>query len=382
MSIDRRRVAVIANGAASLVNFRGPMIEEMVRRGAVVYAMAPDFDPALRRKIEALGACAVDISLRRMGLNPLSDAFDILRLSRILRKLNIDTCFSYFLKPVILGTCAARLAQIPNRYSLIAGLGYVFTESDKVNTLRRRLFQAALLLVLKRSFRWSDKVFFQNDDDRDFLTRTGTVERDKSIVLAGTGVDLEHFAQVPLPDAGHRILFVGRVLREKGVREFLEAARLVHAAGAKCNFVLAGGIDSNPGALTAADIQRYVDLGLCEWLGHLDDIRPELAKASVFVLPSYREGKPRSTQEALAVGRPIITTDAVGCRDTVVPGVNGWLVPVRDAHSLAEAILQSMKDNRVLQHMGHASRALAENCFDVRKVNAQMLKIMDIGGDS
>jgi glycosyltransferase involved in cell wall biosynthesis len=174
------------------------------------------------------------------------------------------------------------------------------------------------------------------------------------------------------------VLFVGRLLREKGVRELIGAARILRDAGADCTIVLAGGIDTNPGALAEAEVRQWANEGLCEWLGNLADVRPELERAHVFVLPSYREGKPRSTQEALATGRPVITTDTVGCRETVEPGVNGWLVPVGDHVALARAIEESMADRGRLVAMGNESRRLAEERFDVAEINEVMLTRMGL----
>lgn len=372
------RIAVIANDAFSLVNFRGPLIAEMVARGAKVYAMAPDYSPELEEKVRALGAHPVTIPLDRMRLAPLRDVLDAVRLASLLRSLRITVTFSYFLKPVIFGNLAARLAGVRNRYSLVAGLGYVFTPGGGERGLRRSLRQKLATLALGMAFALSRKVFFQNEDDLRFFADARVLDPAKAILVAGTGVDLARYIPTTLPNGPYRALFVGRLLREKGIRELIEASRILKARGLDCTIAIAGGIDRNPGALTAEQMSSWCSDGLCEWLGSIDDVAAALAQAHVFVLPSYREGKPRSTQEALAMGRPVITTDTVGCRETVEPGRNGWLVQVGDPVSLADAIADSMSNRERLERMGRESRAMAERCFDVRKINDQMLDEMNL----
>lgn len=374
-----RTFAVIANDAFSLVNFRGPLIAEMVARGANVLAMAPHFTPELRERVARLGARACDIPLDRTRLAPLRDFKDAVSLARILRAEEVTDTFSYFLKPILIGNIAAWLAGVPRRTSLVAGLGYMFTDAEPSGaSLRKRILRRCVELSLGLAFRLSKQVFLQNEADRDYFVDRGLLATRKAVLVAGTGVDLAYFRETPLPDGKFRVLFVGRLLREKGVRELIGAARILRKAGADCTIVLAGGIDSNPGALAEVEISQWVRDGLCEWVGNLADVRPELERAHVFVLPSYREGKPRSTQEALAIGRPVITTDTVGCRETVEPGVNGWLVPVGDHVALARAIEDSMAVRDRLVAMGKASRQLAEERFDVTAINEAMLARMDL----
>ena len=342
-------------------------------------ALAPQFTPELRERVAILGAVAYDIPFDRTRLAPVRDFMDAIALARILREQNVTDTFSYFLKPILIGNTAAWLARVPRRNSLVAGLGYVFTDAGPgMPPLRKRILRRCVGLLLAFAFRLSKQVFLQNEADRAYFVDRKLLSPRKAVLVAGTGVDLDHFAFTPLPPGRARILFVGRLLREKGLRELMDAARILREAGADCTIALAGGIDSNPGALAEAEVRQWVDDGLCEWLGNLADVRPELARAHVFVLPSYREGKPRSTQEALAMGRPVITTDAVGCRETVEPGLNGWLVPVGDEAALARAIADSITDRDRLMEMGRQSRRLAEERFDVRTINRLMLERMGI----
>jgi glycosyltransferase involved in cell wall biosynthesis len=374
-----RRVAVIANGAFSLINFRGPLLAEMVSRGCEVFAFAPDFDEPLRRNVRALGVTPVDLALDRIGIRPVTDLARTFKLAAQLRRLRIEVAFCYFLKPVIFGTIAAWLAGVRRRYTLVAGLGYIFIADPAKVGFRRRMLRRAATAAIGFAFRLSERVFFQNADDLQFFVEHSGLDRAKTVLVAGTGVDLDHFCTCPLPNEGHIVLFVGRLLNEKGVRELIEAARILKQRQVPVLIVIAGGLDLNLGAIAEGEVREWVNEGLCEWVGHVDDVRPVLGAATVFVLPSYREGKPRSTQEALAIGRPVITTDAVGCRDTVQHGVNGWLVPVRDAVALADAIEDSTRDRDRLMAMAAASRTLAEEKFDVRAINAVMLDGMGLG---
>ncbi|WP_160755996.1 glycosyltransferase family 4 protein [Allopontixanthobacter sediminis] len=373
-----RTIAIVANGAFSIINFRGELISDMVGRGARVFALAPDFDEELRRKVRELGAEPVDIELDRMGMRPVADVINTFKLRRKLRTLAPDIVFSYFLKPVVFGTLAAWLAGVPRRYALVAGLGYVFIEPSDGLTAKRRLLRRVVMGLCKLSFSRCHAVFFQNAQDLSHFVDAGVLGTDRAILTDGTGVNLDHFVQSPLPEGAPRLLFVGRLLREKGIREFVDAAIITKQTRPDCEFVVAGDADPNPGGIGLAEIEQLRALGVCSFLGHVDDIRIEIERCTIFVLPSYREGMPRSTQEALAMGRPIITTDAVGCRETVIAGGNGWLVPVGDAPALADAMIAAVSAPRKLEAMAQASRALAENRFNVRTINAKLLDAMGV----
>ncbi len=361
-----KSVALIGNSAFSLATFRGDLMRTLVARGMTVFALAPDFDPESRAAIVALGAEPVDFSLSRVGLSPLRDGLDVIRLRALLRRLRPDAVLCYFLKPVVYGTIAAWLARVPRRIVLIEGLGYYFTPGGK-ESLTRRLVRFGLRILLRLAFSMAHRILFLNRDDAALLTPL--LDSRKIRVIGAIGVDLVRFAEVPLPPGPPAFVMVARILREKGVREYVEAAREV--AGASFAFV--GGPDPNPGGITAAQIEAWRAEHVVRWAGQVEDVRPELARSSVFVLPSYREGVPRSTQEAMAMGRAVITTDAPGCRDTVVDGLNGILVPPGDARALAAAMRRFVDDPGLAARMGRESRRLAEERFDVRRANAILL---------
>ena len=372
------RLALITSQAFSVGNFRGPLIRDLVHAGVEVYALAPDYDPAQRAVVRALGAVPVDFSLSRTGMNPLRDGLDTLRLAMTLRRLRVDVSFGYFIKPVIYGTLAAWLAGIPHRFALIAGLGFVFTPSGARLSRQRRLLRKGVEGLYRLALRRVERVIFQNDNDLAEFVEGGLVSRGQAVCVRGTGVDLAEWPWVRPVVEPVTFLLAARLLREKGIVEYAAAARRVKAKYPTARFVLLGGLDPNPGGLSRAEVQAWVVEGLLEWPGHVQ-IKPWLAQTSVYVLPSYyREGVPRSTQEALAMGRPVITTDAPGCRDTVVDGENGYLVPVRDVDALAERMIRFIEQPGLIESMGRRSRQLAEERFDVRRINAQILEILGI----
>lgn len=373
-----RRLAIISNQAFSLVNFRGYLIRELVAAGVEVYALAPDYDDRFRGEVRSLGAVPVDFSLARTGMNPLRDGLDLLRLTNLLRRIRPDATLGYFIKPVIYGTIAAWLAGVPRRYALIEGLGYVFTESGAKESWRRVVLCWIVSALYRAALKRAERVFFLNDDDISEFVEKGIVDQDKTVKLGGIGVDLDEWRPLPPSMQPLTFLLAARLLREKGIVEYAEAARRVKRRYPNVRFVLLGGLDPNPGGLTQSEVEGWVREGLLEWPGHVD-VKPWLAQTSVYVLPSYyREGVPRSTQEAMAMGRPVITTDAPGCRETVEHGRNGFLVPVRDPRALAEAMLRFIEQPELIESMGRESRRMAEERFDVYKVNAVMLQAMGI----
>lgn len=353
----------------------------MAERGVDVYAVAPGYTTDLRREVRDLGGIPVDCSMERAGRNPVRDGLDFLRLAALLRRLQVDATFTYFAKPVLYGTFAARLIGVRRRYALIAGAGYVLGELGNGSppglsgSVLRRSAEGAYQVALSGAA----AVFVQNAADEARFLEAGIARQSRLVRLPGTGVELERFR--PTPPAARPVTFVlvARLLAKKGIREYVEAARIVRASAPDTRFLLLGGTDPNPDSLSREEARSWVEEGLIEWPGWVDDVRGWLARASVFVLPSYYgEGVPRSTQEAMAMGRPVITTDAPGCRDTVIEGENGFLVPARDPEALAQAMLRFVRSPDLIPEMGAASRRLAERRFDVHKVNRLILDAMGL----
>lgn len=373
-----KTLAIISIQAFSLVNFRGPLILALVGAGTRVYALAPDFNDELRQQVKALGAEPVDYKFSRASINPLRDGFDMIRLALVLRRLRADITLGYFIKPVIFGTLAAWLVRVPHRVAMIEGLGYVFTNDGNVQSRQRLLLRTGVSWLYRLALFRAHRVIFLNKDDIADFVRGGLVDLAKVSCLGGIGIDLDKWPVTPPCTQPITFLLAARLLREKGILQYAEAARAVKTRYPVVRFVLLGGLDPNPGGLQGTDVQGWVDEGLLEWPGHVP-VQPWLVQTSVYVLPSYyREGVPRSSQEAMAMARAVITTDAPGCRETVDEGVNGFLVPVRDVSALTEAMLRFVEDPTLIVTMGKESRKLAEKRFDVHAANARLLKILGV----
>lgn len=371
---------LIASFPESISTFRGPLIDALLAQRLTVHVAAPDIPvgSSLRRPLESRGVRVHDIPLRRTGVNPLADLALLYHLWRLMRRVRPQIVLGYTIKPVIYGALAAWLARVPQRYALITGLGYAFQTEARWNGLRGlalRLYGLALRRV--------HKVFFQNPDDQALFRERGILEVTiSSVVVNGSGVDLAHYSIVPLPLGPPSFLLIARLLEAKGVRLYAQAAQQVRARFPQAHFYLVGWIDDNPDAITSSELNRWVAQGTVEFLGRLGDVRPAIAECQVYVLPSYYpEGTPRTVLEAMAMGRAIITTDAPGCRETVVDGDNGLLIPTKSVFALVEAMERFIADPELAARMGRRSRQIAEMKYDVQQVNAVMLREMGIGSE-
>jgi glycosyltransferase involved in cell wall biosynthesis len=373
----KRRLVLIAHNAYTIINFRGPLIRELVSRGIDVYAFAPDYEEITKEGVIALGASPIQSSLSRATANPLRDICDLVRMWRLLIGLRADMALSYTIKPVIYGTLAARMAGVPDRYAMIEGAGHLFTDDGKIS-LRRGLLRLITAVLYRIGLSQAKRVFLLNRDDIKLFTSSRMLSEEKAVLIDGIGLDLMHYHVVPPVVDPICFIFVARLLKEKGIYDFIAAAEIVKAAFPDVRFMILGGVDINPTSVTSREVEAWKMSGLVEFLGQVSDVRPWLAQSSVFVLPSYREGLPRSTQEAMATGRPVITTDVPGCRDTVIDGENGFLIPVRDPSALAKAMLRFVSNPQLVVSMGEKSRIVAEARFDVDLINAKVLEIMGL----
>lgn len=371
-------VLVIGSQARSLINFRGPLLQAVQDRGFRVIAAAPQLkdEQDSVAGLARLGVNWREFPLSRTGLNAFADLRSVASLVRLMRAEKPEVVFGYTAKPVIFGTIAAALAGVPRRYALITGLGYAFTTGGGT---RRALVKRLLMALYRVAFRKTTKVFFQNHDDAALFKQLGLLPAGLPVVVVnGSGIDLDKFRPAPFPEGPLQFLLVARMLSAKGIREYVAAARQVRKTRSDAQFHLVGGTDSNPDAIAADEVQRWHESGDVVWHGEVSDVRPHVAACHVFVLPSYREGTPRSTLEAMAMGRPIITTDVPGCRETVVDRENGLLVPPRAVEPLAEAMETFIDNPKLIAEMGQRSREIAEEKFDVDKINAQMLREMEL----
>ena len=375
---NRRQVfLIIASFPDSLIQFRGSLMDSLIDAGKNVHVAVPGLekDSGVSRVLSGKGICVHDIPLRRTGLNPIQDIKLLLSLIFLIIRLRPHYVIAYTIKPVIYGSIAAWLARVRNRFSLITGLGYTFTETSSA----KKLF---LLSLVKSLYSFSLKrvhhVFFQNPDDEALFRKLHLLPRaTPSSVLNGSGVDINQYTTTPLPE-GTPFLLIARLLGSKGVREYAQAAIRLKNQRPDLIFRLVGWVDDTPDAIQQKELDTWIDAGAIEFLGRLEDVRPAIAACSVYVLPSYREGTPRTVLEAMAMGRAVITTDAPGCRETVVDGDNGFLVPVKDVDALAAAMIKMVDTPGLAARMGDRSRRIAEAKYDVHKVNAAMLRGMGI----
>jgi glycosyltransferase involved in cell wall biosynthesis len=373
--MPRRKILVIASLAESLTGFRAPLLSAMAVRGHRVIACAPAADAHVRSTLARMGVEYRDLPVDRAGLNPTRDVQLMLSLRRVMRESAPDIVLSYTAKPVIYGSLIARLCGVPAVFALITGLGYGFTATGP----KARLTGAVLRRLYRAGLRGSRAVFFQNPDDERFFRELGLLGRQtRSVLVNGSGVDIEAFRPAPFPPSVS-FLMIARLLSLKGVHEYARAAEIVRARHPAVPFRLVGWIDDTPDAIREQDLHRWIDAGTIEFLGKLDDVRPALADASVYVLPSHREGTPRTVLEAMAMGRPVVTTDAPGCRETVKDGCNGFLVPVGDPQALAAALERLILSPGLIEEMGRASRRAAVEKYDVHNVNTVMLSEMGLG---
>lgn len=387
------KILILTGDAKTLIYHRGELIKSFANQGLEIVAAAAQDLEYVRDFLAEIGGRYRTVDLSRTSLNPVRDARAFFSIFRLIRREKPDYVFCYAIKSVIYGSIAAKLCRVPNRFALVPGLGYAFTPDG---TWKQKFVSWASRVLYSISLRCVHKVFLQNHDDEKLL-------RDKKIipsriptqVTLGSGVSLDEFQFIPMtPSPGTmRCVLVSRLLRKKGIAEFAEAARLLKSRGADVEFDLVGPLDPGPDGIEAGELKSWVESELLEYHGATRDVRPFLNQAHIFVLPTYyREGVPRSTLEALATGLAIVTTDAVGSRETikltrsgkierengatVMQGENGILVRPRDAKSLAEGIQQLLDNPVLVAAMGRASRELAEQQFDVRRVNHGILKGM------
>ncbi|MEQ1712008.1 MAG: glycosyltransferase family 4 protein [Hyphomicrobium sp.] len=367
------KVAVICGHPRSLKLFRADLLKAMRQAGHEVIAVGPAADADTLAFLDDIGVGYRKIGIDRASISPLGDLRTWRHLHRLFKSERPDCVLAYTIKPVVYGILAARTAGVGNRYAMITGLGYAFTEGAAFSAKRAlvRLVAQALYSV---SLRLASGVIFQNRDDHAQFRSSRILPAGKAtLIVPGSGIDLQHFAQVSVPQKTS-LLVIARLVAAKGVREYIAAARDVARDHPDVAFGLVGAFDPNPSAISASEVEAAVRQGVLTYHGETTDVRPYLAECSIYVLPSYREGMPRSVLEAMAVGRAVITTDVPGCRETVEPSVNGLLVPARNARALEEAMRVLIADRERVVDMGRHSRAKVERQFDARVVSAALVR--------
>lgn len=354
--------------------FREDMLRDFAGRVDDVVVLGNETDEKWIPYFEELGVRYRTYPVSRNGLNPISDVKTYRALKRIIAEECPDKVLTNFVKANVYGCIAAHNRGIKDIYVMMGGLGSVFHGDDRKSRLARLFVTAEYRASLKHS----KKIFFQNDEDSKLLCDLGTVKSEQVVRIYGSGVNTEHFKQEPLPEQ-MSFVFIGRLVRGKGVLDYLDAARIVKREYPDVRFDLVGPYDTNPSGLKPEDIEPYIEDGTVVYHGEQKDVRPYLKNASCFVLPSYYgEGTPKSALEALATGRPLIVADAVGCREVVEDGVNGFLVPPRDAGEIAHAMVKLIEESGLIKRLGKASRHMAMEVFDVRRVNESILETMGL----
>jgi glycosyltransferase involved in cell wall biosynthesis len=371
-----KKIIIVSNSSSNLINFRGQLIKKLIDEKFQVSVIIPNknFTRDFETKILKLGAKTYTIPLDRAGLNPFRDFTTYLALRSIFKKIKPKIVISYTSKPIIYSGLAIGKNKKINFFPNLTGLGYGFTE----NIGFKRVFVNFILKILyKLSLKFSTSIIFQNPDDELLFRNLNIVKKNKTYIVNGSGVDLDYYTPSALPSAPI-FLMLSRLVADKGVMEYCEAAKIIRTKFPNAIFKLAGSFDPNPSGLKYDQLKEYIDDKDIEYLGHTNDSRSLLNSCRFYVLPSYREGTPRSVLEAMSVGRPIITTNATGCKETVEDGINGLLVQIKNTKSLVAAIEKMLNfDNKKINKMAYESIKLVREKYDVRKVNQHIIQILN-----
>jgi glycosyltransferase involved in cell wall biosynthesis len=368
---NKKTMLLVGVEPDSLLNFRGELLKILVNSNLSVTTISRPLDENQKIKLESLGVDNEQVDFSRNGLNPITDVKTFFSLFFAYKKIGPSIVLSYTIKPIIWGGIASRFFKL-DFYALITGLGFAF----QGDSFKRKLLTKLVVFLYKIALKSSKSVIFQNEDNLNLFVDKGIILRSKTHVVNGSGVDVEKFNVVTFPKGNIHFLCISRLLSEKGLREYAAAARIVKYKFPGVEFDLVGPEDSSPDAILLEEINGWVEY--INYKGSTNDVRPHIKACHVYVLPSYHEGLPRSTLEAMSMGRPILTTNAVGCKDTVEDNINGFKVPIKSVDDLAKKMIWFIEHRSQVNKMGLESRRMVEDKFDVHKVNKEMLKIMRI----
>lgn len=370
-------IVILSTFEGSIISFKGPLIEDFVKKNYKVYILAPNFSKETLESIKKIGAYSHEVELSRTGFNIFRDLMSLVKLVLIMRKLKPVIFLGYYIKPVIWGGIAAFIARVPKRIVMVEGLGHIFTQKRSDESFRSIVLRQIVSFLYWLSFKVSHVIFFLNIDDKFEFENRKIVKKNKSFVLGGIGLKLPEWPFLEPVTERINFLFIGRLVGEKGIGEFISAARIIKQKYPNTSFTALGNLEEREVEFSVHFLKEVEEEGIMLFPGHVPVIK-WLKLCSVFVLPSYREGVPRSTQEAMASGKPVITSDAPGCKDTVEEGRNGFLVPVKDINALVKAMEKFILNPNIISSMGIEARKIAEEKFDVNKVNKIIFKISDI----
>lgn len=368
---------MIGTTVQSLLGFRYELLKDLVSAGHEVYALSVDYDYKSKQTLIDIGVVPIDYTISRSGINPFKDFVNFIFLYKLIKKITPDIVFSYFTKPCIWGSLAAYYAGVYKIIAMLEGLGFLFTEQPSGIPQKTKILKRIQILLYRIAFKKINTLIVLNEDDRNDLLNAGCIEDRKVYVLGGIGINLEHYKYSPPPLEPISFIFIGRLLREKGIYEFIAAAKNIKERFEGVTFNVLGNIDpANPGSLKQNELDTIIKEEIINYVGYVNDVSHWLSKSSVFVLPSYREGFPRSTQEAMAIGRAVITTDVPGCRDTVVNNSNGFLIQRWSSDALAEAMEKFILSKELIRDCGKESARIAKEKFDTRITNKKIITIL------
>ena len=377
--MNNKKIIIIGTTASNLYIFRKDFIAACIVKNIDVIVFVSEYTAEWIAKLSELGVDVVTYKLSRGGLNPFADIQTTIELINKIKSKNPDIVLSYSAKPVIYGSIAAKAAKVPEIVGMLEGLGYTFTDQPEGQNFKTKLVRNIQVLLYRIAFKFMDKIIFLNRDDKKDLMHFYNFKKPEAYILGGIGLNLNNYQFSTALVQPVKFLFIGRLLKEKGVFELIEAIRIVKSKYLNCSFTVLGAIDhENLGALKQEKLDELIAEKLFEYPGYVSNVQEWITNSSVFVLPSYREGVPRSTQEAMAIGRPVITTDVPGCRDTVIDGLNGFIVPKWDVNALVEKMCFFIENPDQINIMGKESYKIACEKFDVHKVNKKLFEIMEI----
>jgi glycosyltransferase involved in cell wall biosynthesis len=371
-SIDMK-IAVLSSHTSSLFWFRMDMMKEFIENGHTVIALGSEPEAEWKNKFEEYNIDYRQLYVERNGMNPLKDLKTLRLLYTFMKRERPDKVFAYQAKTVVYGSIAAKLNDVSEVYPLIAGLGSIFRGEGFKNKIVKTIMNIEYWAACK----CSKKVFFQNQDDKNEFIQNRLIKDKKTVIINGSGVDLEKFKPTQFPEEP-TFLYIGRLIKDKGIMEYLEACKKIKDKHSKVRCLLVGPFDSNPSALKPDELKPYIENGVIEYFGEQSDVRPFISQCSTFVLPSYHEGMPKTVLEAMAMGRSIITSDAPGCRETVIEGLNGYLVKVKDIKGLTNKMEYLISNREICKNMGQESEKIAREKYDVKVVNQSIYQTMGL----